>query len=348
MDWERVLDLAGEHGVVGLVARRLQDSSFAVLPAGIKERLQERMRSQQLFTLSMMAELFRIIDDFQKAGIETILIKGPVISELAYGDAAVRSYVDLDLLVRQEEIRRASERMKSLGFVANIPISAIDAGKIPGEYLFQREGTLRFVELHTERSFRYFPLPMRIDDFFDRRRSLRLDGREVPALVLEDEFTLDCIHGAKHFWERLIWIADVAAIVYRHPEMDWAKVRKSAEEVGAARMVRLALRLQERLFGVAVPAAMKNVVEADPSAGELAQDILEWLPHAGSAPPSLPRRAMFRWRAAGGGISGLRYLFRLSLSPTEEDWTKDGAAKASGWDSVKRPFRLIKKYGQDG
>lgn len=59
---------------------------------------------------------------------------------------------------------------------------------------------------------------------------------------------------------------------------------------------------------------------------------------------SLLERAMFRMNMAGGGIAG--YLLRLSLSPTEEDWEKGSEERRSWlWDAVRRPFRLIRKYG---
>jgi hypothetical protein len=54
---------------------------------------------------------------------------------------------------------------------------------------------------------------------------------------------------------------------------------------------------------------------------------------------------MFRVRMRGGLFSGLIYLVRLSLSPTEEDWT-EGAEHRRHWllDALGRPFRLAKKY----
>jgi len=49
----------------------------------------------------------------------------------------------------------------------------------------------------------------------------------------------------------------------------------------------------------------------------------------------------------GGVITAPAYLLRLSLSPTEEDWT-DGAEENSSWipDALRRPFRLARKYGR--
>jgi hypothetical protein len=77
-----------------------------------------------------------------------------------------------------------------------------------------------------------------------RQRRVALDGRDVPVLSLEDEFVLISIHGAAYFWERLMWLADIAAIISRHPELDWEIAKRYAAEVGALRMLYLVLQLR--------------------------------------------------------------------------------------------------------
>jgi Uncharacterised nucleotidyltransferase len=349
LDWTLLLDLAGDHRVLGVLAARLKEIEFAEVPAHAREKLQNRMRAQQLFSLSMTAELFRILEQFEKAGIESLLVKGPLVSLLAYGDPAVRSYVDLDLVVRHENVLAASQIMTALGFEADVPEQAIRAGKIPGEYLFGRPGTRQIVELHTEKTFRYYPRPMRIADLYDRQRRVLLDGKEIPTLSLEDEFVLNCIHGAKHFWERLMWTADIAAMVVRCPEIEWDRTRQAASDVGAERMLSVALLLAESLLGVSVPAAMAASAKADGTARQLVAQIQGWMPGAGYTPPPLPQRAMFRLRMGGGGLAGLAYLLRLSISPTEDDWGEESGQRGSRlWGAIKRPFRLMRKYGQHG
>jgi Uncharacterised nucleotidyltransferase len=349
LDWSLALELAEEHSVLGVVAGRLKESGHAGMPADVWAKLQSRMHAQHIFTLSMSAELFRILDSFEQMRIETILVKGPVVSFLAYGDPAVRSYVDLDLLVRDREILPASRTLAVLGFEADVAEAAILAGKIPGEYLFKRAGAQQIVELHTEKTFRYYPRPMRMEDLFTRRRHVLLEGREVPALCLEDELVLNCIHGAKHFWERLMWPADIAAIVARHPEIAWERVRQAARDVGAERMVHVGLLLARSLLGVPIPTEMAPNTNVDGGAKDLVRQVEAWLPTAGYQPPPLHQRAMFRLKMGGGGIRGTAYLVRLSLSPTEEDWAEGNGAHGSRiWEAVKRPFRLMRKYGQDG
>ena len=346
LDWDVLLDLAEEHSVQGVVANQLEQAGFAGVPSHAREKLQMRMRAQHLFTLSMTAELFRILQDFSQAHIETILVKGPLISLLAYGDPAMRSYVDLDLLLRHRDIQGATQRMLAMGFDPDVPESAILAGKIPGEYLFKRPGTKRIVELHTEHTFRYYPKPMRVEELFARKRQLLLDGREVPALSLEDELVLNCIHGAKHFWERLMWVADVAALVARHPEIDWKKAQRAAADVGAERMLRVGTLLGVSLLGVELPTAIAAEIQRDRKCKSLCRQIASWLPYASYAQPALRGRAMFRMKMAGGGVTGAAYLMRLSLSPTEEDWEEGAEERRSWlWDAVRRPFRLLRKYG---
>jgi len=239
--------------------------------------------------------------------------------------------------------------LTALGFEGDVPEAAILAGKIPGEYLFKRAGMQQIIELHTEKTFRYYPRPMRIEDLFARSRRVTLEGREVPALCLEDELVLNCIHGAKHFWERLMWPADIAAILARHPEIAWERVMQAARDVGAERMVHVGLLLAESLLGVPVPAEMAARTNADGLARQLVSQVKSWLPSAGYLPPPLYRRAMFRLKMGEGGLNGAVYLMRLSLSPTEEDWAEGREERGSRvWEAVKRPFRLMRKYGQDG
>ena len=346
-DWDLLLELAEEHGVLGLLSKRLAPAQHERVPPVAREKLQARMRSQQLFVLGLTADLFEVLEEFDRNTIEAILVKGPIVSLLAYGDPATRNYADLDLLVRHRQILAATQGMQRLGYEADVPENAIEAGKIPGEYVFKRAGRPQLIELHTEPTFRYYPKPMRIEEMYSRRRMVKLDGREIPALSVEDELLLNCIHGGKHFWERLMWIADIALIVGRNRELSWDNVFKAAEEVGAERMLCVGLWLAKQLLGANLPAEVQERVSRDPEVQPLCAQIIGWLPMAGLAPPSLRERALFRMRMAGGGVAGAAYLSRLSLAPTEEDWVEGQEHKRSWvWDAVRRPFRLFRKYGQ--
>jgi hypothetical protein len=299
--------------------------------------------------LRLTAELFRVLECFSSEGMGALVVKGPVLAMQAYGDPAMRAYGDLDLLVRQKDIRRATELMIAAGFAPAVPLSAIDAGKIPGQYLFSMPDSHLIVELHNDRTLRYFPRRLPLEDFFARQIRVCLDFHEAPALSVEDELVFICVHGAKHFWERLMWIADVAALVSRQTGINWESAAASAKAAGAERMLHTGLRLATDLLKAWLPEKVQAPVQADAVAARLAEQACEWLPAAGSALSGLFERALFRMRMRGGLLSAPAYLLRLSLSPTEEDWKVAAGKNRHGFlDAIRRPFRLARKYRRFG
>ena len=347
VDWPRLLELAEDHGVTGQLTGRLLQLDQDLVPPATRQALVERQRAQIFITLRMNAELLRLLDRFASAAIGALAVKGPVLAVQAYGDSVMRSYGDLDLLVRQRDIRRATELLIADGYQAAVPLHAIDAGKIPGQYLFSNRDSKLLVELHNDFTLRYFPRRLPIEEFFARQIRVRLDAHQIPAPSVEDELVLICIHGAKHFWERLMWIADVAALVSRQSAMDWERVTQLTNAVGAECMLHTGLRLAANLLHTPLPNEISAGVETDIAAAKLVEGILIWLPAAGYQPPGLFKRAAFRLRMRGGLISAPAYLLRLLLSPTEEDWQEGSKESHRRFlDMLRRPFRLARKYGR--
>ena len=347
VDWSRLLVLAEEHGVIGHLAARLPELHENIVSTEKKAALVELHRAQLFRTLGMIRELFHLLQLFAGKDISSLVVKGPVLAVDAYGDAAVRSYGDLDLLVRQRDIRGATEVLEAAGYEAAVPLSAIDARKIPGQYLFTRSESRLLVELHNDLTLRYFPRRLPIEELFARATRVRLDGHEVPALSVEDELVYISVHGATHLWERLGWIADVAALVTRQKEIDWQAVTKASEQVGAERMLATGLCLASDLLQARLPAPVLARLERDGGAAKLAGSVRRWLAGTGHAPPTLLERAAFRLGMRGNRFFAPAYLLRLSLSPTEEDWKPGAPENRHGFfDALRRPFRLSRKYGR--
>lgn len=346
LDWQAVLALAQDHGVLPLLRRALTDNGqMGAAPAEVRQSLDESRRAHSFFTLTMTAELFRLSDRLAAAGIDAVVVKGPVLAAQAFGDPALRQFSDLDLLVRHRDVLRAAQVMQDAGFASEIWLDAAAEGRIPGQYLFTRAVSHAIVELHTERTLRYFPRPLPLELFFARRAPVPLDGRMVPALSPEHTLVFICVHGSKHFWERLMWVADVAALVTRHSALDWPQVFAVARETGTTRMVYLGLLLATDVFAIHLPEVVLAEVRADTAAASLAWKILEALPAGENAAAGALRRAVVRMQMCGGAARSAGYLLRLAFAPTEEDWGPDGGTQTPGWmEALRRPLRLARKY----
>jgi len=345
VDWPRLLLLAREHGVLGQLSTCLSDRDGFAISSEIKQVLAEHRRTQNFLTLRLTGELLRLLELFNQNEIRALVVKGPVLAVEAYADPGLRSYGDLDLLVRQRDIHRATELLIASGYQAAISLDAIRRGKIPGQYLFCKRDAKLLVELHNDLTLRYFPRPLPIEDFFARQVRVRLDAHEVPAPSLEDHLVLICVHGAKHFWERLSWIADVAGMVSQQASIDWKRARTSAKAVEANCLLDTGLRLAMDVLRAELPEAIAAGVRGDAVAARLAGQALRWLPAAGYVPPGLFERAAFRLRMRGNFLASPGYLLRLTLSPTEEDWQAAGQGSENQLlDALRRPFRLARKY----
>ena len=347
VDWPRLLLLAKEHGVAGQLAAYLNDSVVSAAPPQIKQKLLEKQRAQNFLTLRLTGELFRVLALFNQNEIRALVIKGPVLAVQAYADPGMRSYGDLDLLVRQRDIRRATQLLIASGYQAAVSLDAIQAGKIPGQYLFAKPDSKLLVELHNDSTLRYFPRPLPIEDFFAQQIRVRLDAHEVPAPSLEDHLVLICVHGAKHFWEKLSLIADVAGLIARQTSISWERARSFAKAVEAEQLLHTGLRLAMDLLRAELPEHIAARVRGDAHAARLAGQVLRWLPAAGYAPPGVFERAVFRLRMRGNFLAAPGYLLGLSFSPTEEDWQASGQGSENRLlESLRRPFRLARKYGR--
>ena len=346
-DWSRVLVLAEEHGVLGHVAKRLRDLDVDLVPGEIRKTLLERHRAQVFSTLRMTAELFRLLNIFAASDIPALVVKGPVLAMQAYGDPTIRSYGDLDLLVRQRDIRRATESLEAKGYQAAVPLSAIDAGRIPGQYLFSKPEASLLVELHNDLTLRYFPRRLILDKLFERHILVQLDDHKAPALPVEDHLVYICVHGATHFWGRLSWISDVAALATRQVDIDWQKAMNAAKEMGAERLLHTGLRLASDLLQARLPDKVLKIVQNDTGAAKLAAHSQNWLNPDSETSPTLLERAMFRLSMPGSIVAAPGYLLRLSFSPTEDDWLADGEIKHNRLlEALRRPFRLARQYGR--
>lgn len=344
-DWEAATAMAADHGVLPLLARTLEEArASAGVPDATRRRLEKARRQQALFSLSLTAEFFRLAERFRAAGIDCIVVKGPVLAAQAFGDCGLRQFLDLDILLRHGDALRAARAVEECGFTSRIPLESASQ-RIPGQFLLVREETRAIVELHTERTLRYFPRAIPIESFFARRVEVPLDGGNAPALCPEDTLVFICVHGSKHFWERLIWIADVAGLLERRTAFDWDRVFAVARETQTERMVHLGLCLARDVLGVDLHPRAAADVQTDATAASLAVEIAQKLAAGESISRTARQRAILRVQMCTGIFRGARYLLRLTFSPTEEDWVGEDLGRRAAWiAAVRRPLRLARKH----
>lgn len=349
LDWDFILNAAAEHGVSPLLLRHLSSTGANAAPAEPLAALKDHVRAASVCALVLTAELIRVLDVLAAAGIQAIPYKGPVLAAQSYGDVALREFEDIDLVLRQRDIASADRVLSSAGYSQEFPpifAPSERSSLIPGEYNYRDRERRLMLELHTERTLRHFPAPPDLDSLALRLVSVCLSGHDVRTFSPEDTLVFLCVHGAKDFWQRLVWVADVAELLSSHPRIDWDHVYAFADAVRARSMLHLGLALADRLFRISVPDEIRSRVRSDATVGSIAAQMQQSLLSRRALP--LGARATFHYRRqmAPGAFAGFRYAVRLATAPAAEDWQSVRLPRPlAPLYAAFRPLRLLKKYG---
>jgi hypothetical protein len=108
--------------------------------------------------------------------------------------------------------------MESQGF--RLEISPVRAQHAYEESYVRNDGNV-WVEIHWNL---LAVTPVEMEPLWARVGSTSILGTAVTTLSTADTLIYLCLHGAKHRWVRLAWLADVAALVDRSPELEWEAV----------------------------------------------------------------------------------------------------------------------------
>ena len=348
LNWNEVISFAHQHKVATVLRERVGDLEGSSLAPSQKERLIEVARNVAKNNLLFMGEMLSLHSFFSAAQIPAIPFKGPALAWLAYPNFAQRTCVDLDFVVPQRFILEAMALLQARGLTPQFSLAEAQAGQdgpTPGQYAFAPASTGKFVELHTERTLRYFSHPINLDEMGSRAISLEIGGQTLRSFSVEDLLVMLSVHGAKHFWERFSWIVDIAQLVTVR-EVNWTLLFAIGAKMGSTRLLRLGLYLAHEMVGAPLPQSVLESARGDTQVQWLARKVRER--YAGTSDPSVGvwSRAIFRFQSCDSFLMGVRQLYRLSTSPTESDrQTFRLPGFLSPLYALVRPFRLLGKYG---
>ena len=349
VDWPLLVGTGVDQGVAPLLYVHLNAVCPEAVPQSWLEYLRGRFESTAQRNLHLTAQLLRILEVCETNGILAIPYKGPVLAALAYGSLALREFADLDLVVRHRDLPRVRELLKAEAYTDSAGWQAAErssASRVPGQYLFVGRNGSDLLEVHTERTLRYFPTPLDLDRFEQRLEHVSLGAQRVRTFSLEDQLLVLCVHGAKDFWNRLRWICDIAELTQLPRSVDWGKVRERARWMGVERMLDLGLHLADNLLGARLPNEVSRRVQQDAAVHRLAAFVRSQLFREPGAQPDVVARSLFRFRTRGNAWDALWYFLRLAMTPTEQDWLwVPLPAFLSPLYYALRPLRLLRKYG---
>jgi len=319
VDWTLFAQKAVDHGLVGLAGHTLARVAPDMVPDDILDAFRMNLDQARRENRALFDELARLLEGLANNQVEAIPFKGPVLAIQAYGDLGLRTFADLDFLIRDPEIATAIATLCGLGYERKGQLTAAQLElihRLQGQEIMFNPAVGATIEPHT----RLIPNKMALDidyaGLWRRAQRINVNERTMLTLAPEDDLLILAIHGGKEMWWNIKWACDVAAFIGSHPKLDWSTVVERARAQGCLRMVLLAISLARQYFDAVVPDAIAAAERADSAIPPMVRGVMaSWLSDKLATPPSNKTVSMDRVRLHDGAARRVRYVARTLLLP---------------------------------
>jgi len=280
IDWEEFLVLVRRHGVSSLAYTMLCRHAGDRLPAAIRDILKTDHIQSSGQALLQSAELIRIGKRFSEQGIEMIPLKGVLLSQRLYGSPAMRKTLDIDILVKVEDLERADAILKDDGYQCD----QLDSGLTIKQKHYIKQYTHHFEYANEHRGIRlelhcrsHFWAGQQIDELWNNSHSLDFMGSRFNVLNDGVNLLYLCEHGARHNWICLKWLSDVAMLLADENLDDWENLIGQADRLDLSRVLAHSALMAHWIYGIILPESLCNVINREKKLTELGRSAMKVL-----------------------------------------------------------------------
>ncbi len=301
LDWDYILERASYHGILPLLDRQFQSLTSGLsktidpvsIPPTIIATIHSDFNENFQYNLRLTVELLKLSRLFEKRSIPMLSFKGAVLAQAAYGNLALRQFVDIDILVPEADVARTSELLVDRGYQPQFNLTAKQKllhTKIHSEQWFWHQEKQVCIDLHWSVLRKHYTFTPTEKILWTKLDRVNFAEQSVATLSPEHLLLFLCAHGSKHNWSRLAWICDLAELLRVNRSLDWEYIHSLTGQFGTQRMLYLGLYLAHKLLGAELPPSVLAKCDLDRQVPILADVIQESLfqPLAIPADPNLP------------------------------------------------------------
>ena len=234
-NWAVLADYASVLGLAQLLYDTIRRSDESLISVEILSDLRKHYYDTAGHNLLILRELVSILRSFDAAGIAVVVLKGAALIQDVYERLAYRPMVDLDLLIRFDDLTLAMEQLEQHGYRVLHPAPfPDDSGLYWNEVmLVQQNRKGPAIELHWHLLDNpYYASRLKTESLIERSRQLCVADVAPRVLNVEDQIIHLCCHNLYHHSGRFTRsLVDIAFVVAKYgDEIVWEDITRRSEE----------------------------------------------------------------------------------------------------------------------
>lgn len=245
-DWKKLLDLAGIHGVVGILGYMTMQYPICPDPQ-IAATLRNFCKSTVAIFTRRGVQAQLLVQTLEQAGIDHILMKGFVLRDF-YPVPELRTYNDIDLVIRPEGRQECDRLMLDQGFLRHTDWEPVFS-YVRGDLLFEIHTDIMEIDVSDKADYRSY--------FQNMWEHARQEDAHSYRFTPEFHFLYLLTHIAKHVHGAGAGIRmylDIAAFIRHYGNgLDWAWIREQLTQLKLDTFAATALQAVENWFGIPCP-----------------------------------------------------------------------------------------------
>ena len=217
VDWPAVARLVAYHRVGALFLAGIRTGGVEVPDPEVARRLALLRRRGVLRGARQYAAMCRVTDALDAAGIPSLILKGLPLGQRLYGSPFAKSSIDVDLLVPEAGFAAAAGLLRELGWRRTVPDFRETSARmrwydsVQKEHVFTGRGSR--IELHRRLLSNPFLFDPPFDALYSRALCVEVGPDRFCTLGDADQLVYLGCHGSCHYWQRLKWLCDFAALL---------------------------------------------------------------------------------------------------------------------------------------
>lgn len=251
INWARFARIAQFHRIQGLAWAGVHPAATS---SGTSDSLGYDAQVIAADNLRAAVASRTLLQAFEAACIPFVFLKGLTLGALSYDYPALKTAIDIDLLIDPNQLCEAAAVLRECGFKLRTPHDSVGDRVLLKwhrawkESVWARVSPPLQLDLHTRLADNPRLIPG-IDVHSPRQLVDIGNGIRLPTLATEELFAYLTVHGASSAWFRLKWISDFAGFIHHCAPANLESLYRRSQELGAGRAAGQALLLADELFG---------------------------------------------------------------------------------------------------